>query len=386
MRSGSIDRFTRLAVILAILAVAAAGCSPETGATRTPTATSGPLSDAYSRVLGPQSLRFPEDDGPHEEYLTEWWYYTGNLDTADGRHFGFQLTFFRRAAVPQEYLQDRDSAWAAGQIYLAHFALTDVAGGQFHAAERFSRGAAGLAGAQADPYRVWLENWSVEAGPGGGYLLKASDGGRAIELVLKDARGRTLHGDGGYSRKGPDPGNASTYISQARLEAAGTVMVDGVRHEVSGLAWMDHEYGTSALGPEEIGWDWFSMQLDDGSELMLFQLRRAGGGISLYSSGTLVEPDGTTVHLGVNDFTITVDDRWTSPHSGAEYPAAWTVEVPSAGIVIEIEPYLNDQELQVSFVYWEGAVRVEGSRDGLALSGSGYVELTGYAHSMQGEF
>ncbi|HUF39414.1 MAG TPA: lipocalin-like domain-containing protein, partial [Anaerolineales bacterium] len=302
------------------------------------------------------------------------------------RHFGFQLTFFRRAAVPQEYLQDRDSAWATGQIYLAHFALTDVAGGHFHAAERFSRGAAGLAGAQADPYRVWLENWSVEARPGRGYLLEASDDGRAIELVLEDAKGRTLHGDAGYSRKGPNPGNASIYISQTRLEAAGTVMVDGVRHEVSGLAWMDHEYSTRALGPEEVGWDWFSMQLDDGSELMLFQLRRAGGGISLYSSGTLVEPDGTTVHLGVDDFMITVDNRWTSPHSGAVYPAAWTVEVPSAGIVIEIEPVLDDQELQVSFVYWEGAVRVEGSRDGLALSGSGYVELTGYAHSMQGEF
>ena len=386
-----IFKTARFLLVLLAAAFGATGCSlADGGATATPEGISepgtAPDTTGFSRVDGPQDLRFPEDDGPHTDYLTEWWYTTGNLETAEGRHFGFQLTFFRRAVLPPGFVPERASDWAADQIYLAHLALTDIGGNEFFFAERFSRGAAGLAGAQADPYRVWLEDWSVEVGADGIYRLVAGQGDIRIELALEDVKGRILHGEAGYSRKGPDSGNASIYISQTRLEAGGSITVGGVSHEVTGLAWMDHEYSTSALGPDEVGWDWFSMHLDDGSELMLFQLRRTDGGISPYSSGTLIEADGTLVSLAAEDFTITVDRRWTSPHSGAEYPAGWTIEIPSLGIRLEIEPYLADQELSVSFVYWEGASAVSGSRAGEALSGSGYVELTGYAHSMQGEF
>jgi predicted secreted hydrolase len=382
--------FPRLLPLLLALAFSAA-CSSGADPVPTPRADpAGPDAEAFlsafERVDGPQPLAFPKDDGPHPGYLTEWWYYTGNLESDAGRHFGFQLTFFRRAAAPPGSVPERPSDWAAEQIYFAHFALTDVAGDGFYSWERFSRGAAGLAGAQADPYRVWLEDWSVASNGDGGYRLIAAQGDIRIDLDLDDLKGRTLHGESGYSRKGSDPGNASIYISQTRLEAAGSVTVGGANHAVTGLAWMDHEYSTSALGPDEVGWDWFSMHLDDGSELMLFQLRRADGGISPYSSGSLIEPDGSVRHLSVEDFSIAVERFWTSPHSGAEYPAGWTIEIPAFEIRLELEPVIADQELQLSFVYWEGATMVSGSRGGLPVSGSGYVELTGYAHSMQGEF
>ena len=342
---------------------------------------------AFARVEGPQPLSFPADDGPHPDYLTEWWYYTGNLDTQDGRHFGFELTFFRRAiASPDQPMPARGSDWAADQLYLAHFALTDVGAGEFTFAERFSRGAAGLAGAQAEPYAVWLENWRVEILTDGTYRMFATHADRTLELTLTDLKGRTLHGVDGYSQKGPDPGNASIYISQTRLAAEGTVQIGAANYPVSGLAWMDHEYSTSALGPGEVGWDWFSIQLNDGSELMLFILRQEDGDIGAFSSGTIIRPDGSTRHLAREDFVITVRGTWESPHSAGVYPSDWLIEVPDEAIRLEVVPYLPDQELRVSFIYWEGAVEVSGTAAGTSVEGSGYVELTGSAHSMQGEF
>ncbi len=341
----------------------------------------------FARAEGPQEIRFPEDNGPHPEYLTEWWYYTGNLDSEDGKHYGFQLTFFRRALAPPAFLPGpRDSAWAADQVYLAHFSFTDVEGESFYAFERFSRGAAGLAGAQADPYRVWLENWFVEQTPDGRYLLSAESGPVAIRLTLVDSKGPILHGIQGYSQKGPEPGNASYYISQTRLESEGAIRIEDEEIAVRGLSWMDHEYSTSALGAGQVGWDWFSLQLDDGSELMLFQLRNEDGTPAEFSSGTLIAADGSTRHVARDEFSLRVEESWTSPDSGAVYPSVWTIEIPGEGLRLRVEPYLAAQELRVSFVYWEGAVQAAGSRNGAPLSGSGYLEMTGYAHSMQGEF
>ena len=341
----------------------------------------------FSRAEGPIEIIFPQDNGAHPDYLTEWWYYTGNLDTQEGRHFGFELTFFRRALAPQAFISaDRASNWAADQIYLAHFSFVDVDADEFYAYERYSRGAAGLASAIADPYEVWLEDWRVSQQPDGRYRLVAEQDGLQIDLILEDTKGPILHGVDGFSRKGPEPGNASYYISQTRLAASGSVQVNGGQFDVEGNAWMDHEFSTSALGPNQIGWDWFSVQLDDGTELMLFQLREEDGSIADFSSGTFIAADASTRSLSESDFTITVEDEWTSPHSGAVYPAGWTVTVPSLGLELNIRPYVNDQELRVSFTYWEGAVQISGSRSGSPVQGSGYVELTGYAHSMQGEF
>jgi len=346
-----------------------------------------PDTSGFARATGPIDLAFPADHGPHPDYLTEWWYYTGNLETADGQHFGFQLTFFRRAlAPPDPNAPPRASAWAADQVYLAHFALTDANGQSFQAFERFARGAAGLAGAQADPYRVWLEDWFVEQTAPGVYRLFAAQDGLQLDLTLTDAKGPILQGDRGYSQKGPQPGNASYYISQTRLQAGGSVQTPRGAFQVSGLAWMDHEFSTSALSEGQIGWDWFSVQLDNDIELMFFYLRREDGTIDPFSSGTIIYPDGSTRPLTRQDFSITVLDTWRSPRSGAEYPARWQVDIPSENIRLNIQPWLADQELNVSFTYWEGAVRVTGVYAGQPVTGNGYVEMTGYAGSIAGEF
>ncbi len=340
----------------------------------------------YLRAEGPTHLEFPADHGPHVDYQTEWWYYTGNLVADGGQRFGYQLTFFRRALTPPPLRTERESVWAADQVYLAHFALTDVAGRHFQAFERFSRGAAGLAGAQPAPYHVWLEDWQVEEVEPGVTRMRATQEGLALDLVLTDRKGPILQGDRGYSPKGPQPGNASYYYSLTRLDTSGTVQVADAVYSVSGLSWMDHEWSTSGLAADQVGWDWFSIQVNDGSELMVFQLRKEDGSIDPFSSGTFIAADGSTRHLSRDEFEIRIQDRWRSPHTEATYPARWTIIVPAVGLVLEIEPHLADQELTVSYSYWEGAVRVVGERAGQAISGNGYVEMTGYAGSMQGRF
>jgi predicted secreted hydrolase len=343
-------------------------------------------STGFARAKGPRPLTFPADHGPHPDYQTEWWYYTGNLETADGRHFGYQLTFFRRALVPPALRQDRQSDWATNQVYMAHFALTDVVGQRHQAFERFARGAAGLAGAQAVPYRAWLEDWRVDEVEPHVVKVHATQDGVTIDLLLTDHKGPVLQGDRSYSQKGPEPGNASYYYSLTRLVSSGTVQVGNAVYQVAGLSWMDHEFSTSALAADQVGWDWFALQLDDGSELMVFQLRKADGSVDPFSSGTLIAPDGSVRHLSRNDFQVSVDATWRSPHSGATYPARWIMKVPLADLTLNVEPYLADQELNVAFTYWEGAVRLRGEHVGRAVTGSGYMELTGYASSMQGQF
>lgn len=329
----------------------------------------------FARALAPRPLSFPEDHGPHPDFRTEWWYYTGNLETPAGRHVGFQLTFFRVALSPEE--QPRASAWATRQLYVAHFAVTDTAGGRFHAASRASRAALGLAGAQAAPFRVWVESWSAE-GQGGPTRLRAGEGDVAIDLTVSPAKPVVLQGDRGLSRKGPEPGNASLYYSFTRMPVRGTVRLGAEALEVSGEAWMDREWSTSALGATVEGWDWFAVQLDDGRELMVYLLRRRDGTNDPFSAGTLVAADGTARRLDGADVRIETLAHWTSPHSGVRYPARWRLSVPSAELRLEIAPRLADQELRVGTRYWEGAVAVAGSSAGRPTAGQGYVELVGY--------
>jgi predicted secreted hydrolase len=342
----------------------------------------------FARASGPIPLRFPADSGPHHDYQTEWWYYTGNLATADGRHFGYQFTIFRRAVLPPTERVTRASGWAAEQIYMGHFALTDVAGGRFRAFERFARGAAGLAGAQAEPYQVWLEDWQAAAIPGrpGVTRVQARAGDVGIDLTLTDAKGPVLQGDRGYSQKGPHPGNASYYYSLTRLISEGEVRVGDSTFVVTGLSWKDHEYSTSALAADQVGWDWFALHLDDGAEVKVFHLRRDDGSIDPFSAGSFVDAQGQVTRLRRDDFQIEALDAWRSPRTQAEYPSRWRLTIPTLGLQLELEPWLADQELNVSYAYWEGAVRVSGASGGQAVTGNGYVELTGYAGSMQGQF
>lgn len=340
--------------------------------------TSEPV-EGFSRANGTYSLSFPKDFGPHPDYQTEWWYYTGNLDTADGRHFGYELTFFRVAMLPPDQVPARASDWATSQIYMAHFALTDVEGSKFRAFQRYARGAADLAGAEAPRYHVWLEDWSVEQIEENSVVLQAADSGIRINLRLIDEKGPVLQGDSGYSRKGADPSNASYYYSQTRLLTSGEIQMGEETFQVSGLSWMDHEFSTNALEPGQIGWDWFSIQLDDGYEVMLYQIRREDGSIDLFSSGTLIAPNGSTQPLDRDDFEIETQVTWHSPHSDAVYPIGWTIRISSADLELEVTPFLLDQELNLSTIYWEGAVEVEGLHNGKVVTGVGYVEMTGYA-------
>ncbi len=334
----------------------------------------------YARATEPQPFRFPGDHGPHPEFRTEWWYFTGNLITSAGRRFGFHLTFFRNALTPEP--AQRESKWATAQLYMAHFAVADVAGGETHEAERFSRASLGLAGARAEPFAVWLLDWrAASADPSQGLFplrLSARDGEVAIDLELVDEKPLVLQGDQGLSRKSAEVGNASYYYSFTRLAASGSVEVDGAEHTVTGTAWCDREWSTSALGRDQVGWDWFALQLDDGSDLMIYRLRRADGEASPFSRGTWVAPDGPATRLDGDEIRFEVTDTWLSPRSGARYPAGFRVGVPSANLELTVEPWLADQELALSVRYWEGAVRVTGRRAGRDVSGHGYVELTGY--------
>ncbi|MCP5157532.1 MAG: carotenoid 1,2-hydratase [Ectothiorhodospiraceae bacterium] len=332
----------------------------------------------FARASTPRAFVFPADHGSHPEFRTEWWYFTGTLRAEDGRRFGFQLTFFRFAVAAEQ--PPRDSAWATRQVWMAHFAVSDEAGRRFAAHERFARGALGMAGARAAPFRVWLDDWAVDGADRGlaPAVLRAREGDDAIELALSPGKPVVLQGDAGLSRKSAEPGNASYYYSLTRLPARGVVTVDGVRHTVRGEAWLDREWGTSALAADQVGWDWFALRLDDGRELMFYQLRRRDGTADPASAGSLVEVDGRRRPLAAGDVRLTARSTWRSPRSGARYPVAWRLEVPAEGIDLEVVPWLTDQELDVSFRYWEGAVDVRGRAGDRAVRGEGYLEMTGY--------
>ena len=341
----------------------------------------------FAKAYAPRPFQLPLDNGPHVDFQTEWWYYTGNLQDAAGRHFGYQLTFFRRGLTPGA-APPRTSSLATNQIYFAHFAITDVAGDKHHFAERFSRGAADLAGASGAPYQVWLEDWRADSlnADGTRLQLHAKEGDFALDLTLDTRKPIVAHGDRGLSPKSAEAGNASYYLSYTRMDTAGTITLNGAASAVAGTSWFDHEWSTSALGPKAVGWDWFSLQLDDEREIMFFQMRRADGTLEPVSGGTLVAADGSTRRLAAADVQLSVADTWRSPATGAAYPGAWRVVIPSAQLDLRVQPWLAQQEMLVSFAYWEGAVQISGTSAGQAITGNGYVELTGYAGSLQGQF
>jgi len=343
----------------------------------------------FARAMAPRAFVFPDDHGAHPGYRTEWWYLTGNLTDADGRRFAWQLTFFRNSLSPEP--PERASAWSTNQLWMAHFALTDVESGRHRAFERFARGAVGLAGAETEPLRVWLDDWELRGSGAGGIsadprdvfplTLVAQDEEWAIDLTLDAGKPIVLQGDRGWSRKGPEPGNASYYFSFTRMPTRGRVTVEGRTFEVEGASWMDREWSTSALGPEHLGWDWFSLQLSDGRELMFFELRRDDGRPEPLNHGVLVEPDGSYRPLSADAFEVEVLDRWTSPLDGARYPSGWRVRIPLERIDLEVIPVVRDQEMNLSVRYWEGAVEVGGTGVDGPITGVGFVELTGYGEA-----
>ncbi|TKS58969.1 MAG: carotenoid 1,2-hydratase [Nitrospira sp.] len=327
---------------------------------------------------------FPKDHGSHPAYRTEWWYYTGHLQAKNGRPFGFELTFFRRAIPPDE-VKTQPSQWSVSHLYLAHFAVTDIAGQRFHFSEKLSRAGLGKAGADESRLRVWIDDWRAEApaDPTGSHTLFARDGALALALTLQPTKPMVIHGPDGISRKGAGTGQASHYYSFTRLATTGSLSIDGERFDVTGTSWMDHEFGSADLDKDLVGWDWFSIQLTDNSELMLYRLRRSDGSSDPASSGTVVSSDGQTRHLSVADIRIEATGTWTSPESRAVYPNKWQLAIPSLDLALDLVPLLEQQELRTSrsaqVTYWEGAVAVAGTKQGQPVEGQGYVELTGYA-------
>lgn len=342
--------------------------------------------DRYARAIDPYAWSFPADHGAHPAFQTEWWYYTGNLATETGRRFGFQFTVFRRAITPD--VAESDSEWRTNQVYMAHFTVTDVDDERFYQRQRFSRGSAELAGATTDPrYRVWLEDWEVRAQDDEARFttITAETDEVAIRLELAQIKPPALQGDQGLSPKSSDVGNASYYYTLSRLLTTGTITIGDTGYAVSGSAWMDHEFSTSALGSQAQGWDWFGLHLDDHRELMLGQIRLIGGGVEPAFGGLLIDPAGGTRYLAAGDFAIDVLDTWVSPHTGTTYPAGWhiTVDVGTAQpLELTLTPLIDDQELvEGAIMYWEGAVRITGD-----ATGYGYAELTGYQGTMRGRF
>jgi predicted secreted hydrolase len=332
----------------------------------------------YARALAPRPLRFPADHGPHEAYRTEWWYVTGNLAATGGRRLGYQITFFRIALRPRPVTTG--SGWRTEQVYMAHLALTDAASARHRGLERFSRAALGLAGATAEPFRVWLEDWELASVAEGFFPLRirARSQDFALELQLTTAKPMVLQGERGLSRKGAEPGNASYYYSFTRLPTQGQVRLDGERLAVTGTSWLDREWSTSALEADQVGWDWFALQLDDGRELMYYRLRARDGDTHPYSAGVLVDATGATRTLSAEAVQLRALGHWRSPHTGIRYPVAWQLDVPRAGLQLQVEPLVKGQEMRTTAHYWEGAVEVEGS-----ASGVGYLEMTGYGDAGQ---
>jgi predicted secreted hydrolase len=333
---------------------------------------------------------FPRDYFNHPEYRTEWWYYTGNVHTADGRHFGFELTFFRQG-LGRDQGNDRDHAatnvWDAHDVWLAHLALSDIDGNRFLHTEKLNRSGPGLAGADETQSRVWNGNWQASWSADGQEHLQAVAVQFQFDLTLKPLKPPVIHGVDGISQKSEGAGHASHYFSQTRLNTQGTLTVQGVAYKVDGLAWMDHEFFTEQMAANLNGWDWFSLQLDDGSELMLYRMRRKDGTADPYSSGTYVDPTGRFKHLTRDAFELVPGKLWTSPASGGRYPIAWTIRIPSLKLDLVLGTRLADQELagksKASPVYWEGAIEVAGEKQGKAVTGAGYLEMTGYASAFQ---
>jgi predicted secreted hydrolase len=326
--------------------------------------------------------RFPRDHFSHPSYQTEWWYYTGNLSTGDGRQFGFELTFFRFRPNDSSGKTEPNRVWFPGEIYIAHFAVTDIADRRFYHLERVNRAGPGLAGVDEGQGRIWNGNWSarwLSFQPIRQQLQAVSANARLV-LTLNSLKPIVIHGKNGVSQKGPKPGEASHYYSLTRVAASGTLSFEGRNFEVSGLAWMDREFFSSVEGDPVAGWDWMSIQLNTNEEVMLYRLRLNDGTVSGYSSATFVDAGGKSEFLDSRQFSIQPLQTWRSPATGAGYPVAWEIELPSKQLRLRLTAAATDQELinKTTRNYWEGAVRYTGSESGTAVTGVGYLEMTGY--------
>ena len=339
----------------------------------------------WKQALPGYQFDFNRDHASHPEHKIEWWYYTGNLAAKDGHRFGYQLTFFRVGVDKQPA---NPSRWAVRDLFMAHLAVTDIDGKQFNYAEKLNRAGIGWAGAETNVYRVWNEDWEAKHDDAKRTVLKAVEGDFGIEFALEPGKTPTIHGVNGVSQKGTQLGNASHYYSQTRMPTRGVILMNGQRVEVTGDSWMDHEFGTSFLEKEQKGWDWLAIQLDDGTDLMLYQFRRNDGALDSHTSGTLIDAAGNATKFAADAFTVEPLETWRSPQTNAAYPVKWRVKIPARSIELEIMATMENQELitngSTGVSYWEGAIVIVGTRAGRGVKGRGYLEMTGYAGAAMG--
>ena len=387
-RSEYVARTRAVMVVVWLLALA---CGPPQ-----PQAAQGPSDLPFAIATAPYAFRFPRDHGAHPDYQSEWWYYTGHVSTSDGRRFGYELTFFRvglRRGDPAP--RPGQSRWRGNELYPAHFALTDERGKTFYHVDRFAREALGMGSAAVGRLDVRAADWTLMGAPNGAadrerMLLHAGDttpqGRNAIDFLQVPEKSPAIHGHGGVSRKADCRSCASHYYSYTRLRTTGTLTFHGARLRVTGLSWMDHEFGSGELQRDQAGWDWFSVQLDDKRELMLYLLRQKDGSVTPQSSGSVIAPDGGVRYLARDAFAIDVLGRWKSPHTNADYPSGWRIRVPSERIDVTLAPTVLDQELAGTsgggISYWEGSADVRATGDSSQPLGAAYVELTGYAGAL----
>lgn len=345
----------------------------------------GASSFSYRLALPNRKISFPQDHFSHPDFRTEWWYYTGHLETDGGRRYGYQVTFFRYGLRDRQNPQSETPPMFT-ELYMAHFALSDKKAKRFVFRERVNRGHHGKAGASATRYLVWNEDWKVEL-KGKSHMITVKDRDRVLRLRLTPLKPPVLHGQNGLSQKGEGVGRASHYYSLTRLRTEGEIEIGGQREKVRGLSWMDHEFGSDQLGDDQVGWDWFSLQLGNQAELMLYLIRRKDDSADAFSSGTLVYKDGTTRHLPLGEFRVQVLNEWKSPRSGSTYPMGWQISIPAEDINLEVVPEFPAQELDTRkstrVTYWEGAVQVQGAFKTESVEGVGYVEMTGYASRLK---
>jgi predicted secreted hydrolase len=349
----------------------------------------GGAEDPWPQAIEPRSWSFPLDHGSHPEYRTEWWYFTGNLEDGSGTPYGYQLTIFRVGLRQQPAIPE--NPWSVRDLFLGHLAITDPGGVGFRYADRVSRAGPGLAGAATEGLDVWLWDWSARR-EDGTFRLQAATGEMALDLSLRPEKPPVIHGPGEVSRKGPRPGQASYYASITALETSGRIRAapDGRWVPIRGVSWFDQEFGSNQLAEDQAGWDWFSLHLSDGRDLMAYLLRREDGSVEPASSGTLVAADGSARHLRLADLQVEVRERWRSERTGARYPSRWRLRTADGEIDLAFAPILADQELvtegSTGVVYWEGAVQGGGLSAGQPVTCRGYVEMTGYAGSLGGLF
>ncbi|WP_096526893.1 lipocalin-like domain-containing protein [Candidatus Nitrosoglobus terrae] len=331
--------------------------------------------EAFTQVEAPWQFSFPRDHSAHPHYQTESWYFTGSLDSKQGKRFGFQLSFFRVGLKPPKTAH-RPSLWDTREVYRGHFSLTDINQSHFQVSERFSRSALKLSGSSLYPPKIWLENWYFQALEGensNSFHLQATAHNMRIDLTLHNLKPPFLSG------QDPAKQRSTFYAYQLpRLRAQGKVQINQNTYPVEGLAWLDHAWGAIPIPTGPVVWDRFLLQLEDGRDLLGFRLRRRDGSGVPINSGFLIDQNGKIQILDRDNFTIEVLNYWQSPSSKINYPSRWQLRVPDQGLDLSLIPYVNNQELNLTLRYWGGIVKATGKDYGETVEGQGYIELIGY--------